>query len=272
MIRIAVTSDLHFDRLGVLTDPEQVQRVTGEIADARPNAVVIAGDVGHPLDNFCACLDAFVGLGPHVGVVAGNHDVWRDPTYDSRSLWEEVLPRETRRRGLHWLEHDSIIIDRVAILGSMAWYDYSALRRTLAKDENFFAAVKSQVSNDAHWIDWAWSDLEMAGRLCDHLVKRLERCENDPSVDHVVIVTHVPVFEQQMSYGPVDSPNYVANAFFANFRTGEAILRFSKVRAVASGHLHLSIRSIVARPPMPEVYACVVGSDYGSPTWVMIEI
>lgn len=272
MVRIAFTSDLHFDATGTLTPAQEVRRVAAEAAASRPQALVVLGDIGHPLRNFCGCLDLLAGRAPQVGIVSGNHDVWRDVEHPSRVLWDSVLASETRSRGLVWLEHDSIVVERTAIVGTMAWYDYSGADPSCARDASWFAAIKPQISNDAHWIDWGWGDPEFAQILRDQLVARLEKLESDRAIDRVIVATHVPVFEEQMRRDPTNFAWSVANAFFGNLRTGQEIARFPKVRAVVSGHLHTNIRAVVKRPRMPDIHACVIGSDYGNPTWMMMEM
>ncbi|HQP36814.1 MAG TPA: metallophosphoesterase, partial [Polyangiaceae bacterium] len=272
MLRIAFTSDLHFDGTGTLTPAQEVRRVANEAAGCRPHALVVLGDIGHPLRNFCDCLDTLCGRAPFVGVVSGNHDVWRDVAHPSRSLWESVLAAETRARGLVWLEQDSIVVERTAIVGTMAWYDYSGAEPSVGFDAARYAAIKPQISNDAHWIDWGWGDPEFAQMLRERLVERLEKLEADASVDRVVVATHVPVFEEQMRRDPSNFAWSVANAYFGNPRTGQEIARFPKVRAVVSGHLHTSVRAVVKRQRLPDIHACVVGSDYGNPTWLMLEM
>jgi hypothetical protein len=272
MLRIAFTSDLHFDVTGSLTPAEEVRRVAGEVFASQANVLVACGDLGHPLFNFRQCLDVLVGRAPNVGIVAGNHDVWRDEHHSSRELWEQRLPAETRDRGITWLETEAIVVDRVAIIGSMAWYDYSAAEPGLGRDAIYYASIKPQVSNDAHWIDWSWTDVEFGQLLRDRLVARLDRLESDRNIDRVVVATHVPVFETQLRRDPSNLAWCIANAYFGNLATGEAILKFPKVRAVVSGHLHTSMRSVIQRQRMPDIHACVVGSDYGSPSWLMLDM
>ena len=48
MIRIAATSDLHFDARGFLTSPSQVQSIAEAMLASGADAIVVAGDIGHP--------------------------------------------------------------------------------------------------------------------------------------------------------------------------------------------------------------------------------
>jgi hypothetical protein len=272
MARIAATSDLHFDTQGYLTAPSKVRSLVEAMIASRPDAIVVAGDIGHPLRNYAQCLDLFTGCGVPVGVVAGNHDVWRDESYDSRSLMEEVLPAVSRQRGCRWLERDAIVVGSTAIVGSMAWYDYSAAEPSLGLDAGYFEDAKPRISNDALWVDWPWSDPEVADSLRSNLCATLEGLEVDPAIRRVVVTTHVPVFEQQMLRNPNNHAWSVANAYFGNLRTGRMIARFPKVRAVISGHLHTSLQAVVDRPGMPSLQTVVIGSDYGSPTWIILDV
>ena len=272
MTRIAVTSDLHFDANGYLTPPSKVRSVVEAMLASGAEALVVAGDIGHPFTNFCRCLDLFAGREVPVGVVAGNHDVWRDEHHDSRSLWEELLPLASRQRGCYWLERDRIVLGSTAIVGCMAWYDYSAAEPSLGLDQKFFADAKPRISNDALWIDWGWSDPEVADMLRVGLENTLEALERDDSIKRVVVVTHVPVFEQQLLRNPNNYAWSVANAYFGNLRTGQAIARFPKVRVVISGHLHTSLESSVHREGMGDIQTVVIGSDYGEPSWALVDV
>jgi UDP-2,3-diacylglucosamine pyrophosphatase LpxH len=271
MTRIAVASDLHFDERGYLTAPALVREVAEAMSACGADAIILAGDIGHPLRNFRACLDMFAGRGLPVGVVVGNHDVWRDEVYGSRALFEEVLPTLVKERGCTWLERDTLLFGGTAVVGSMAWYDYSAAMSDLELSTNYFAEAKPRISNDALWIDWPWTDLEVAHMLRSHLLRRLGELESNLGVDRVVVVTHVPLFEQQLLRNPSNFEWSVANAYFGNLTTGQGVARFPKVRSVVSGHLHASIEDTVQRKGMAPLRVIVIGSDYGAPSWVIVE-
>jgi 3',5'-cyclic AMP phosphodiesterase CpdA len=272
MTRIAVTSDLHYDVTGALTPPGEVARVLDEMSASEPDAMLVAGDIGHPFANFRGCLDLLRGRAPEIGIVAGNHDVWREESLGSERLWQHELPAATRERELRWLEQDTIQLGSLAVVGTTAWYDYSAAEPSLEKDEAFFAAVKPQLSNDSYWIDWPVSDVELAAELRVGLGTRLDALQEDPTVAEILVVTHVPVLEQQLRRNPTDYGWSVANAYFGNLRTGREILRYPKVRTVVSGHTHFGLHATAPRKGMPAVDAWVVGSDYGAPAWILLEI
>ncbi len=272
MVRIAATSDLHFDPSHLLTPPERITHVVEAMRRSKADALVVAGDIGHPLANFTACLDLFRSSQVPVGIVAGNHDVWRDEQFSSQRLWEHALPTATTQRGFVWLERRPIIVGRVGIVGTMAWYDYSAAEPSLVVPDNYYAAIKPRISNDAHWIDWTWSDPEFAAILRERLVVQLDRLERNPRIDRIVVVTHVPLFEEQIVRNADNFVWSLATAYFGNLDTGRVVSAFPKVRVVVSGHLHTSRTTVVPRRRSPDIQALVIGSDYGDPAWVQVDL
>lgn len=272
MTRIAVTSDLHFDPEGHLTRPELVALLAARIAGERPDAVVLAGDLGHPFPNFVGCLETFGSIEAPVAVLAGNHDVWHDPAgASSQELWDDRLPDAVRQLGMIWLEADTLRVGDIAIVGSLAWYDYSAAPEHLRFPDELYARIKNELVADADWIDWPWSDVEFADTLRTGLRSRLARVARDPAVRSIVVATHVPIFEAQIARKPGDHWWELTNAYFGNLTTGEVVEGFSKVRAVVSGHSHCGKRGIVPRPAVPPIDVHVVASDYGCPDIVLID-
>jgi predicted phosphodiesterase len=273
-MRIAVTSDLHYDPRGYLTPPEKIRELARRIAAEVPDAVILAGDLAHGLASFGRCLDCFDNIVAPIGVIAGNHDIWfdRETSMGSNTLWEEALPRTTRDRGAVWLEHDILRVGGVAIVGSMAWYDYSAIDPGVQADPEVIARVKRQFNNDALWIDWNRDDRDVAHALGQSMLMRLRTACNDDSVRSVVVVTHVPILEEQMERRPHDRKWGFTNAYFGNLTLGRAVVREPKVRAVVSGHTHHAKNATRERTGAPPVGVCVVGSDYGSPDYVMVKV
>lgn len=210
-----------------------------------------------------------------MAVLAGNHDVWRDRSLDigSEQLFTEVLPRVCTDLGALWLEGACCRLGDVSVVGSMAWYDYSAIDpQQKGPGAEQIAASKRFFNNDANWIDWPHSDLEVAASLAGPLLAQLRAAEAAPEVRAVAVVTHVPVLDAQMARKPHDPAWGFSNAFFGNLTLGEQILRFPKVSAVLSGHTHIGREGSLARPPLPPVRYRVVPSDYGEPRHVMIEV
>ncbi len=195
MTKIVITGDLH---LGI-TSAATLRRLVSTIADEEPDLTVLAGDIGEGLPHVVGCLKLFAQIPNDVAVLAGNHDVWARANYSSQDLWERYLPEAVQAAGMLWLEGTVWQLGGIAVAGSLAWYDYSAADLTIPPyPPEFFAERKGSYNPDAMYIDWPWPDQEFAARLGDALCERLLGLEGDPSVRSVLVVSHVPLFEEQM--------------------------------------------------------------------------
>jgi 3',5'-cyclic AMP phosphodiesterase CpdA len=270
MPRLVVTSDLH---LGI-TSAGDIRALAERIRAEQPALTVLAGDIGEPYEQFVACLDVFRGLPGEVAVLAGNHDVWStDGRHRSQDLFERLLPQATRDAGMLWLEGDTWQRDGLAVTGSMAWYDYSAADPTLPPHpEAYWVALKERFHPDARFIDWPWSDRELAGHLGDVLVERLARVQADPAVWGIAVVTHVPLFEPQMLRKPWDTRWGATNAYFGNLTLGDRLRGVAKLRYVLSGHTHVGREGRVERAPLDPLSVVVVPSDYERPAYVAVDL
>jgi hypothetical protein len=70
--------------------------------------------------------------------------------------------------------------------------------REVVQDEHH-AALNASLNDDAHWTDLPWSDAEFAWQPRQRLIARLTASRKDQSVHPIVAVTHVRIFEEQMS-------------------------------------------------------------------------
>jgi hypothetical protein len=115
-VKLAITSDLHLP----ITKAEAITALGRQIKAFGPQPLIVAGDVGESL--------ADVQRGLHllreqvhcpIWVLAGNHDLWARPPYDSRQLWLEQIPAAVRAAGCQWLEGVSFVLDGVAVTGTI---------------------------------------------------------------------------------------------------------------------------------------------------------
>lgn len=268
MAGIVVTSDLH---LGI-TSKYQLQALVEAIAAIEPDLTVLAGDIGEGLPNFISCLSLFTGMPGVVGVLAGNHDVWARYGYSSQDLWDCRLPAAVKSAGMLWLEDMVWRSGGLAVVGSLAWYDYSA--GELACSPEFFAANKGKYNADALYVNWQWGDGEFAGRLGDHLISRLDQVEREAEVRASLVVTHVPLVEEQIARRPWNRRWSMGNAYFGNLTLGSRVLQFRKLQAIVSGHTHVGKHGTTPRPQFPDlapVNVSVVPSDYYRPRFVTVQ-
>ncbi len=267
MTRIIVISDIHRG----LTPPETVEKVFAEICGLKPDAVAVAGDTGEPLNNFTRALDIISAMGIPAAIVPGNHDVWnRNKLIPSRELWETRLPEETTKRGLVYLENESLLVDETAIVGTIAWYDYSAGDPKGGHTVEEYKERRREFIGDALYVDWPWDDIEFCKRIETPFRKRLETAQADSDVKHILIVTHSPIFDEQILRKPDDAKWTFSNAYFGNLTFGEIARGFDKVRTVVSGHTHAGMKGVV-KVDGREINVVTLDSQYGAPEYVWVE-
>jgi 3',5'-cyclic AMP phosphodiesterase CpdA len=267
-MRIVVTSDLHFNPQWYGT----LRILAVMIRELEPELFIMAGDVGEPLDLFTSALKAFVDVAPLRAVIAGNHDVWhRTAPHTSQELWETALPEVARTQGYIWLEGRNLTLGNdLGVCGTIAWYDYSARRPELELSSSEYRKIKSLITNDAQYIDWPWSDEDFATTVGQAFEARLDALENDPDIEEIVVVTHVPLFMDLLRRSRLPEQD-IANAYYGNLPLGERILQRRKVRAIISGHTHIDRRVSIPRDGLPEVTAYVVPADYGHPAALCLD-
>jgi 3',5'-cyclic AMP phosphodiesterase CpdA len=267
-MHIAVTADIH---LGI-TSEKTVRSLLKRIIREKPDLLAIAGDIGEPLEHFDQVLRIFEGLGIKTVVVAGNHDLWhRSGGQSSMELWEKEVPAAVRKHGMVWLEDESLIVGSKAIVGTIGWYDYSARPRELAaKSDQAFFDTKGVFNNDARYLDWAYTDIEFSRIVGERFHARLQAAEEDPRVESIFVVTHVPIFSAQRITLPHWDPQ--SEAYFGNWTLGRIVESFSKVKRVASGHTHLGVHGLHLCPDGRKIPASVVNSDYERPGYFMVEL
>ena len=270
-MRILVTADLHY----APTRRADYLAFARRVEEMAPDCFVLAGDVGHPLRLFRRGLQLFAGLACPRLLIAGNHDLYRDDpeTWDSRTLWEAQLPAAARQEGFVWLEDTIWRRGSVAVCGTLGWYDYSAASPHLPFGAADYPHLKKLVNHDADYIDWPWSDRAMSRFLAKGLERQLQALEADPTVQRIVVVTHMPIFVEALPPYPQSELYSLQRAYLGNFTLGELVRAHSKVTHVVSGHLHRGGEWRIERPGVArDIEFHLVGSEKGKPAVVLLEL
>jgi hypothetical protein len=264
-VKLAFTSDLHLP----ITKDETIAALGRAVQSFAPRAFVVAGDIGESLADIKRGLQ-LLREQAHcpIWVLAGNHDVWARPPYDSRQLWLEQVPATVRAAGCQWLEGTSFVFDGVAVAGTIAWYDYSGADPSVQASRLEFAQQKFHYNADALRIDWEWSDQEFAERVSVPFLAHLDHLQSDPSVRSIVVATHVPIVEGQLHRDSSDPRWAFSNAYFGNLTLGRKVLPHRKLSHVISGHTHRGKHCVVERTEGLPVEAYVLDSDYERPAWL----
>lgn len=266
-MRVAVLPDLHFG----ITKKSTVKEAVRKLKNSGLSLLVLVGDIGEPLTRFCEALDMFSALDMKIAVIAGNHDLWAKGEYSSLKLWEDLLPKETKKRGFIWLENEVVTMGSLAVIGSIAWYDYSGRPDYLSdkKDEAFFD-TKGFFIKDGRFVNLPWDDIQFSYILRKDFIERIEQAQANPNVKEIMVCTHVPIFKEQK----VDTQrwNKRVDAYYANFTLGRCVEQYSKVRWALAGHTHTPVRAYHTCPDVRMIYCSVVGSDYYCPDFEVIKI
>jgi hypothetical protein len=273
LIKLAFTSDLHLP----ITPATAIVDLAGDIAAFKPDALAVLGDIGESPGHIKNCLNILKDLVPcPILVVAGNHDLWlpSDSPYqgDSLDLFRQKLPDLVKSIDCVWLEGKAHVLHGVALVGTIAWYDYSAADPSIQATPEVFARLKGQFNMDAERIRWRCSDPEFAELVAKPFLETLDRLEADPSIHRTVVFTHVPLLDCQMCRKPNDATWSLSNAYFGNLTLGEKVIQRKKVTHIISGHTHVGRHAIVRLTDGRTLEARVLDSQYGKPVWVGIEL
>lgn len=271
-MKLVVTADLH---LGNTKRSEIAAMLDKAVEVPNTDALVIAGDVGEGSDPFRTVLKMAREQFDTVLVLCGNHDLYVAPGYNnldvtSQQLWDEILPGIIADTGCIDLERNVWRCGAAAVVGTIAWYDYSAAEKRLMMPDAWYEVHKRDLIADG-WIDWPMTDKEFAAEVSKSFLRRLEVLEEDPSTEEIVVLTHDPIFECQMIRHPDDYDWSCRNAYFGNLTLGAEVLQFSKVRQVISGHTHNPADGKVLRKGMPTIRAVVIDSDYNRPGFLVVD-
>jgi hypothetical protein len=153
----------------------------------------------------------------------------------------------------------------------MGWYDYSARAPHLGYDDATLRAMKQLVNHDADYIDWPWSDVAMARYLARGFAGRLRCAADNRAVAQVLVVTHVPIFEQAVPHYPESEFWSLMRAYAGNFTLGELVRRMPKVTHVVSGHIHRAGCWTVPGDFGPIDFR-LVGSQKAAPSAVVLDM
>lgn len=193
-----------------LTDPhlnfaaeERIRRLLGEVRDARPDVVLVGGDIGEA-KSFVGYLRRLAGdAGAPVYFVLGNHDYYRGSIAEVRNI-ARSLGREPDSPV--WLPEAAVVSlsRRTALVGHGGWGDGRA-GDFLASEVVLNDYLLIEELRDCHRspIPQAENILtpallkklqELGDEAADHF--RVHVPEALRSHDHVLVLTHVPPFRE----------------------------------------------------------------------------
>lgn len=177
-MKIQVFSDLHID----------VATVKPIAFGADVDAVIVAGDTCQGAQEAFAHIRRIVPMTIPVIMTMGNHE------YYGRCLPEELaIARATAPAfGIHLLDNDTVVIDRVRFVGCTLWTDY---RLFGSANVPFAVRAAAQGLNDHRRISWSkqpWARFRPAEALLLHSRSRmfLQAALQAEHAGPTVVITH----------------------------------------------------------------------------------
>lgn len=284
MKKIIITADLHYP----ITKKEILRQHFAEIASHKPDAVIVAGDIGETRITtqwVTECLKMLRDVVDcPVGAFAGNHDLWSNQhkhasvrprgTYTSAELWASLLQKSVEDAGCEYIENKVFMVGDIAIVGSYLHYDYSAIDTVGPCSQftpEYFEENKYKVNNDGVYFIGVPDDRTFAKQIGVGFCKRLKESQKDKSVKSIIVATHVPCVEEQMTRNPHNFQWAFGTPFFGNLSYVKQMLKCDKLTHIVCGHSHVDHYKIIERGNMKNVRAVNIGGDYGAPAYLLIE-
>jgi hypothetical protein len=243
-----------------------VRRLAEHIAGQEADVLALAGDTfAFDLSLLEECLELFAAFEGRKLLVAGNHCLWVREGGDSYARYAEELPRAARRLGWHPLDAEPLVVESVAFVGTVGWYDYSFRDPAAGVPDRFYRAkigpgAAGQLARYRHlldstgdlrpehlrmaarWMDgefvrWSFTDEEFTQLVVDNLAAHLRLVRNHAQAI-VAILHHVP-FREMVRQRPDDPSWSFANAFQGAAVLGEVLRAEPRVRHLVCAHVHL---------------------------------
>lgn len=277
-MRIALISDVHVEYAG---NRAAIQALIERLTAERPDALVVAGDVGSTPACIVEGLGLFAGVAPRRMYLPGNHDLWvrlspHDPRagLDSWDAYDRTLPAVVEEAGFTYLPAAPLVVDGVGFAGETGWFDYTFRPRS-----PLIAALPVAAFEAAEYEGWTWPDFQFCDwgmdmpSVTDVMLRRfgtkLNKLDADPSVRAVVAITHhVPFRDQLGAWSPeLEIPENVwdyCTVFMGSTQLGARILASRKAVLALHGHSHVPGNWKVARPDGSTVQ--VVRAPFGTET------
>lgn len=268
-MNLAWLTDIHLDCVNNLQ--VTINTLADEVAAA--DGVILSGDisVSHSLMHHLELLeDAF---NKPIYFVLGNHDYYYS---DILRVRKQVIAEHQDKRLCKYLGGLPFVMlsPTTALIGSDGWYD--AYNGDVSKSQfimsdwlnisDFKSAIRTTLTGkqiDMHRI------MQVSREICKASVAHIARGISAvaSNVNDILIVTHVPPFEQAYTNGKYKNiPNDHVTPWYTSRTMGEMLLLASKTYphvqfTILSGHTHSEYQGSIT----PNLRIKVGKSSYGTP-------
>ncbi|GEM_PF-456774 len=256
-MRVAYTSDVHADI--TLNNGRIIPYLVNRVNEIKPDIFVIAGDISNTLKSMDGTLKLFSELSCLKVMVPGNHDVWIESNNslrkgkDSFYKYRHAIPQACSQNGFLYPITETYVIDNIAIIGNIGWYDFTLADSKLSSTYNIMDYVrgtfKEGIWNDTKYAIWlknsdspnwkerlkTFSNNSLFELLFNEFKNTVQKIPDD--IRKILIVMHTAPFKECII--PKDEPSPF-DAYEGSSQIGEFIETISKDReiSVICGHRH----------------------------------
>lgn len=250
-MRIGLVSDIHLSHKDAGLWSQKLVR----LADAKPDALFIAGDIADSHSVETALLSLESALSIPVFFVLGNHDYFGGTFDDVQSRIRRLAKKSTY---LTWLQEAGVqrLTDDVAVIGHECWGDGQGDCRMT---EEYFSDFRKIRDFDTLSASESW---QLKGLLAEKSAQALQKWARQAAREfsRVLILTHAPPFPEAC-YRREGYPSEVVWPFFCSVAAGSAIKDAASASPdtqfqVFSGHTHFPIEKNI----LPNLNVRVLGA------------
>lgn len=256
-MRLVWLTDIHIN----FVSARARERLIARVRDARPDAVLIGGDIAEGHD-IVAYLERLAdGIDVPIHFVLGNHDYYRSGIASVRREVSKLCERRPQLRYLSqtsWLPLD----EHVALLGHDGWADgregnYAGSPVELS--DHYLIKELSRIDRDVRAERLA----DLGDEAAEHLERELAAALEERR--HALLLTHVPPWREACWHqGKLSDADWTP--FFVCKAAGLAIERVMRARpekqlVVLCGHTHSAGEAF----PLPNVRVVTGAAEYGEP-------
>lgn len=231
---IDVASDLHVDKHLAILDWRFLR-------NGHSNTLILAGDVANNFEQILQEIHKAALEYELVIYVDGNHEHYKSgvSVNDQVRLLQNQLDRYHNVAYLNGNDRCTHRVGNTMFIGGNGWYDWSCFKHEGITVEMAYRSWR-EGSNDAGWIQWGADDpLIQAMVHSINLSEAVRQAQQDPAVEHIVMVTHTSprheVMERRSRDWDIQTPSYVNSLMSGVLREDT----HNKIRYWIYGHTHV---------------------------------
>jgi len=272
MMKFTLISDVHVDITA--WDPDRLSPASPDC-----NTIVVAGDISNDIWITCKWIKSLKDSWANVIWVAGNHDFYNVGFHRTRIFnpdVEKLYPypktvdeihqhyaKWSASHGIHYLNHNSVVIDGVRFVGATGWHDFVA-GEPFSKGDQIFEWMQthdSRIMWDQKGAD-PWSVEDAAKKDREYIINTVN---NSP--ESVVVVTHHLPHRQLSVLRPQDISWTKLHGMFVNTMMEDVC--DPKIKYWCYGHTHYGSWKTIANMN----YVCnPVGYPMENRNWQYVEL